>query len=306
MQIIQNVLATEIEFPNVVMTLGSFDGVHRGHQFILNEIIQEAKSIGGTSALLTIDPHPREFFAPDNAPNLLTSLDKKLSLLEATGIEAVYILPFNAETAEMEPERFITEVLRDRCKVSSLIVGYDCRFGRKARGNYTMLQDMAPDMGFSVREISPVIVESERVSSTLIRERILLGDLARVEKLLGRKYSVVGQVKKGRGIGKTIGFPTANVHPYHTAIPAQGVYIAESIIQGKAYPSAVNIGIAPTIRNEDITIEAHVLDYSEDIRGAEIEIQFHKRLRPEKKFSGKEALIEQIGVDVNAVRAYFT
>ena len=306
MQIIQNVLATEIEFPNVVMTLGSFDGVHRGHQFILNVIIQEAKSIGGTSALLTIDPHPREFFAPDNAPNLLTSLDKKLSLLEATGIEAVYILPFNAETAEMEPERFITEVLRDRCKVSSLIVGYDCRFGRKARGNYTMLQDMAPDMGFSVREISPVIVESERVSSTLIRERILLGDLARVEKLLGRKYSVVGQVKKGRGIGKTIGFPTANVHPYHTAIPAQGVYIAESIIQGKAYPSAVNIGIAPTIRNEDITIEAHVLDYSEDIRGAEIEIQFHKRLRPEKKFSGKEALIEQIGVDVNAVRAYFT
>ncbi|MFP6596256.1 MAG: riboflavin kinase [Candidatus Hydrogenedentota bacterium] len=139
----------------------------------------------------------------------------------------------------------------------------------------------------------------------MIRERILQGDLETVELLLGRKYSVAGKVERGRGIGKTIGFPTANVRPYHTAIPAQGVYIAESVIDGDAYPSAVNIGIAPTIRNEDITIEAHLLDFDRDINGSEIEVLFHKRVRPEKKFPGKEALIEQIGRDVEAVRAYF-
>ena len=143
------------------------------------------------------------------------------------------------------------------------------------------------------------------MSSTLIRERILLGDLPSVKTLLGRPYSISGKVTSGRGIGKTIGFPTANIHPYHTAIPAQGVYIAESIVEGKRYPSAVNIGIAPTIRNEDITIETHILDFDENIHGKDIEIQFLKRLRPEKKFPNKEALIEQIKVDVEAVRTFF-
>ena len=306
MQIIDDVLETDKTFPNVVLTVGSFDGIHLGHQHILNDVVERAKAIDGTPALLTMHPHPREYFAPDNAPNLLTSFEKKLALLKDIGIEVVYVLPFNAETSDIEPEAFIETVLRDHCHAVSLIVGHDCRFGQKARGNFEMLQAFAPDMGFDVKEIAPVIVEAERVSSTLIRERILQGDLETVEHLLGRKYSIVGRVEQGRGIGKTIGFPTANVRPYHTAIPAQGVYIAESIIDGKAYPSAVNIGIAPTIRNEDITIEAHVLDYEQNICGSEIEIVFHKRLRPEKKFSGKEALIEQIAVDVEAVRAYFT
>ena len=305
MQIIENVLNTKEEFPNVVLTVGSFDGVHKGHQTILRDVVDCAKAINGTPAILTMMPHPREFFAPDNAPNLLTSFDKKRELLEEAGIEVLYILPFNQKTSEMEPEEFIETVLRDHCRVVSLIVGYGCRFGRMARGDIPMLLAFGPDMGFDVKEVEPVIVESERVSSTLIRERILQGDLETVEKLLGRKFSVVGKVEHGRGIGRTIGFPTANVKPYHSAIPAQGVYIAESILNGQAYPSAVNIGIAPTIRNEDITIEAHLLDFDEDISDSEIEIILHKRVRPEKKFFGKEALIEQIALDVKAVRTYF-
>ncbi len=305
MQIIEDVLKTDKNYDNVVLTVGSFDGVHLGHQHILKDVVERAKEISGTAALLTMQPHPREYFAPDNAPNLLTSFDKKLSLLEEAGIEVLYVLPFDADTADIEPEVFIEMVLRDHCHASALIVGYDCRFGRKARGDFAMLQAFAAEMNFDVKEIAPVIVESERVSSTLIRERILQGDLETVELLLGRKYSVAGKVERGRGIGKTIGFPTANVRPYHTAIPAQGVYIAESVIDGDAYPSAVNIGIAPTIRNEDITIEAHLLDFDRDINGSEIEVLFHKRVRPEKKFPGKEALIEQIGRDVEAVRAYF-
>ncbi len=305
MQIIEDVLKTDKNYDNVVLTVGSFDGVHLGHQHILKDVVERAKEISGTAALLTMQPHPREYFAPDNAPNLLTSFDKKLSLLEEAGIEVLYVLPFDADTADIEPEVFIEMVLRDHCHASALIVGYDCRFGRKARGDFAMLQAFAAEMNFDVKEIAPVIVESERVSSTLIRERILQGDLETVELLLGRKYSVAGKVERGRGIGKTIGFPTANVRPYHTAIPAQGVYIAESVIDGDAYPSAVNIGIAPTIRNEDITIEAHLLDFDRDLNGSEIEVLFHKRVRPEKKFPGKEALIEQIGRDVEAVRAYF-
>jgi riboflavin kinase / FMN adenylyltransferase len=279
--------------------------VHCGHQYILEDVVERARAIDGTPALLTMQPHPRVFFAPDNAPNLLTSFDKKLQLLEENGIEVVYILPFNAETANIEPETFIETVLRDNCHTASLIVGYDCRFGSKAKGDFTMLQAFAPEMGYDVKEISPVFVESERVSSTLIRERILQGDLDTVEKLLGRKYSISGKVESGRGIGRTIGFPTANVRPYHTAIPAQGVYIAEAILEGVAHPAAVNIGIAPTMKNDDITIEAHLLDFDEDICGSEIEILFHKRIRPEKKFSGKDSLIEQIAVDVAEARAYF-
>ena len=305
MKIIDDVLNTNEVFPNVVLTVGSFDGVHRGHQHILDDVVERAKAIHGTPALLTMQPHPREFFAPDNAPNLLTSFEKKLQLLEENGIEVLYILPFNAETADIEPEAFIETVLRDHCHTTSLIVGYDCRFGSKAKGDFTMLQAFAPEMGYDVKEISPVIVGSERVSSTLIRERILQGDLDTVEKLLGRKYSISGKVESGRGIGKTIGFPTANVRPYHTAIPAQGVYIAEAILDEVAHSSAVNIGIAPTIKNDDITIEAHLLDFDQDICGSEIEILFHRRIRPEKKFSGKDALIEQIAVDVAEARSYF-
>ena len=305
MHIIDDIHTTNEVFPKVVLTVGSFDGVHQGHQRIITQLVDRAKSINGTPALLTMCPHPREFFSPNNVPNLLTSFDKKMELLEQAGIEVVFIMPFNAETAAIEPESFVRDILRDRCHVHSLIVGHDCRFGKKAQGDYNLLEAMAEECGYDVVQISPVLIEAERVSSTLIRERILLGDLPSVKTLLGRPYSISGKVTSGRGIGKTIGFPTANIHPYHTAIPAQGVYIAESIVEGKRYPSAVNIGIAPTIRNEDITIETHILDFDENIHGKDIQIQFLKRLRPEKKFPNKEALIKQINVDVEAVRTFF-
>lgn len=305
MEIIEDVTKSDKNFPNVVLTVGSFDGIHMGHRYILEDVVRKAKALGGTPAMLTMRPHPREYFSPHNAPNLLCDFDKKIELLDDLGIEVVYVLPFNAATAAIPAETFVEDLLRDKCHVKSLVVGHDCRFGKGAKGTFMLLKDMGPEMGFDVEEIAPITVDSERVSSTLIRERILQGDLATVEKLLGRKYSVSGIVESGRGIGSTIGFPTANIHPYHTAIPAQGVYIAEAILDGEAYPAAVNIGIAPTIRNEDITIEAHLLDFDEDIRGKEIEILFHGRVRPERKFPNKEALIEQIARDVQTVRDYF-
>ena len=305
MQIIENVHTTDQVFPNIVLTVGSFDGVHQGHQRIIQQLVERAKELDGTPALLTMRPHPREFFSPDNLPNLLTSYDKKMALLEEAGIEVVFIMPFNAETALIDPHAFVEDILHTRCHVRSLTVGHDFCFGKDAQGNFSLLKSLAPQFGFELHEIAPVLIDGERVSSTLIRERILVGDLPTAETLLGRPYSISGKVASGRGVGKTIGFPTANIHPYHTAIPAQGVYIAESIVAGKHYPSAVNIGIAPTIRNEDFTIESHILDFSDNIHDAEIEVLFHKRLRQEQKFPSKEDLIHQIERDIAEVRSFF-
>jgi riboflavin kinase/FMN adenylyltransferase len=305
MIVVENVQQIEDTFDNVVLTVGSFDGVHKGHQTILRQVVQEAKEKNGTPAVLTMDPHPREFFAPDNAPNLLTSLEKKAALLEELGIEVLFVLPFNQTTADMTPELFIQEILHEKCQAARMIVGHDCRFGKAAKGNFELLQTWGEKLGFEVEEISQVIIEAERVSSTLIRERVLQGDLKTVEKLLGRPYSVTGTVSKGRGIGEQLGFPTANVQPDHSAIPAQGVYFAETVVDGVAMPSAVNIGIAPTIRHADVTIETHILDFKGDIRGKEIEIVFYERIRPEKKFASKEALIEQISADVQSAKAFF-
>jgi len=179
------------------------------------------------------------------------------------------------------------------------------QFGKGARGDLEMLSAMGRAHGFDVEEIPPLIVESERVSSTLIRERVLQGDLDTVEALLGRKYSITGEVQRGRGIGAELGYPTANIKPNHSAVPAQGVYIATAIVDGRRLPAAVNIGIAPTIRQEDLTIEAHILDFTAELAGEEIEIEFHKRIRPEKKFRNREELTAQIARDVQSVRDYF-
>ena len=305
LKVIDEVREHDDRFPDVVLTVGSFDGIHLGHRRILEEVVDLARDKGGTAAVLTMRPHPRQFFVPAHAPNLLTSESKKLQLLEAAGIEVVYILKFDKETAAIEPVHFVEEIVRDHCHATALIVGHDCRFGKGAQGDIALLEKLGPSCGFTVKEVPPLFIESERVSSTLVRERVLQGDLEGVHALLGRPYSIVGEVVAGRGIGSKLNFPTANVKPHHSATPAQGVYIAEVFLEGRSHPAAVNIGIAPTIRHEDVTIEAHILDFSEEILDSEIEIVFHKRVRPEKKFPSLEALTTQIGKDVEAVRTFF-
>lgn len=305
MRIIEDVRCTDEVFPGLVLTIGSFDGVHVGHQTILKSVVDMARKLNGTPAVLTMHPHPREYFSPEHAPNLLTSLDKKFELLEEAGVEVVYVLPFDQSTSDMEATDFIDDILAKHCHAVAVIVGHDCRFGKGAKGDFELLNHMGAEFGFTVQQVPPILVEAERVSSTLIRERLLQGDLHGIEELLGRKYSLVGEVVKGRGKGIELGFPTANIKPDHNAVPLQGVYIAEAIIDGTPYPSAVNIGIAPTIRNEDVTIEAHVLDFTGELLGSQIEIRFHERLRSEKKFSSLDALMEQIKIDVQATRDYF-
>jgi riboflavin kinase/FMN adenylyltransferase len=305
MQYIPDATQCGTRFPGLVLTIGSFDGVHLGHRAITARVRERAREIGGTAGLMTLHPHPRQVFSPDNAPNVLTSLDQKRRLLESDGMDAFFVLPFSEAIASYDAERFLEEIILGQCGARHLVVGHDFAFGKGARGDFPFLRDAAARLGFEAEEVPPLILHGERVSSTLVRECILQGELDKAEVFLGRKYALSGEVAKGRGMGRQLGFPTANIKPRNKAVPANGVYAAEAVVDGHHFVAAVNVGIAPTIRHEDITVEAFLLDFGGNLVGREIEIIFHKRLRPEKKYDGLDALIAAIGEDVAQIRAYF-
>lgn len=305
MKIVTDTRSLSDTFTNTVLTIGSFDGVHLGHRRILDEVIERARQTGGSPAVLTLDPHPRQYFAPEHAPPILTTMEKKAELLDASGVEILFILPFDSAVATQEPVAFVDEILIGKCGAQSLVIGHDFRFGKGAAGDYELLVELAPDRGFTVTQAPALLIDGERVSSTSIRELLLLGDLEGVTKFLGRRYSIVGEVERGRGIGTELGFPTANIKPHHNATPAQGVYMGEAIVGGIRRPAAINIGFAPTIPHDEMTIEAFILDFDENVRGECIELEFLERLRGEVRFASKEALIEQIGKDVARVREHF-
>lgn len=306
MRIINDVRAHDEPLDRIVLTIGSFDGVHLGHRRLLHALIAKARAIGGTPAVMTLRPHPREFFSPKHAPNILTAPAMKERLLREAGVEMLFVLPFNADVASMDRQVFLQEVVLGRCHAHHLIVGHDFAFGRGALGNYEYLQSVAGDYDLEVAQVPALYLSGERVSSTIIRERILQGDLEEAEHFLGRKYAILGEVVRGRGMGKQLGFPTANIPPHNLALPAHGVYVAEACIDEVWHPAAVNIGIAPTIRHDSAMVEAYVLDFEGDLVGKTIEIRFHRRLRPEKKYDSLEALIAAIAADVEDVRAHFT
>ena len=300
-KLIEDVARTDERLADVVLTVGSFDGVHLGHKRILDEVVSIAKSATGTPAVLTMRPHPRQVFSPEHPPNLLTSDSKKIELLARTGIEVVFGLTFDEATAALDPFDFIEQIVVRRCRARHLVVGHDFRFGKDAAGDYEFLVAAQRQFAFEVTQVPPLFIEGERVSSTLIREQVLQGDLERAALFLGRPYAIEGTVIPGHGIGATLGFPTANVKSGSAAIPAQGVYAAQVILDGTAHPAAINIGIAPTVRQSDVIVEAHLLHFSENLLGRQIEVVFLKRLRPERKFPTRQALAEQIQQDVAAV-----
>ena len=307
MRIVENVLASDPgPGEDVALTIGSFDGVHLGHQSLLTRLGAEARRCGLGSAVMTLRPHPRQFFNPDNAPNILTSDAQKARLLEGLGVDTLFFLPFDATVANLDREVFLRDIVAGLCRAKRLVVGHDFRFGRGAAGTFEYLAETAPRFGVEVCQIEPLFAGGECVSSTIIRERILQGEVETVEAFLGRRYAIEGEVVRGRGIGRQLGFPTANVAPHNSAIPAHGVYAAEAVVDGTRWMAAVNIGIAPTVRQETVTVEAFLLDYSGDLVGKVIEVVFHRRMRPEKKYPSLDALIAAIAEDVAQVRAYFS
>ena len=288
------------------IALGNFDGVHVGHQQLLKECVRASSRLGGDAVVLTFDPHPAQVLAPDRAPPLLTSRDRKLELMAAAGISACIVEPFDRELAALGPDEFAKQVLCDIIAARHVVVGYDFSYGNKREGTTHTLQEFGRAHGFEVQVIEPVAVDGIVASSTKAREMLSAGDLDGVRLLLGRNYDVDGTVVRGAGRGRTIGVPTANIETSGVALPMGGVYAVRVTIIGDAGQAAdqplsgvANLGTNPTFSDAGaLSLEAHILDFDGDLYGQTLRVEFVRRLRGEKRFSGADALIAQIRADI--------
>ena len=288
-----------------VATIGKFDGVHLGHQLILDQLKQKAEQFNLPSLVILLEPHPDEFYAGrgGDCPTRLTSLREKLELLESFGIDFVFQLNFDQAMSELSAENYIQEILVDGLGVAGFIAGHDFRFGCKRRGDFALLQSKGAEHGFEVIETAAYERNGQRISSTLIREQLIRADFDLVEQLLGRPYSMKGEVVRGQRLGSDLGFPTCNLNPHRRRIPLHGVYACEVRLGDRYRQAAVNIGFRPTVTEDgEALLEAHILDFDEDLYGKTIEIIFRRKIREEVKFDGLEALKRQIGADVRRVR----
>ncbi len=293
------------QFSGLVLTQGTFDGVHLGHVKVLENVVSEAKQSGLESMLLTFFPHPRLVLYPnDNPLRMLSSLDEKIQMVEACGIDHLTILPFTSEVANLSPLDFVRGVLVNKLHVTTMIVGYDHRFGKNREGSFDDLLQYGEMLNFKVKEIPAGEIEHIAISSTRIRKALLSGDLSQANQLLGRPYTLSGKVIHGRKLGRTLGFPTANIEiedPYKL-IPATGVYAIRAHLPSGTYGGALNIGYNPTIPGKGFSIEAHLFGFSGDIYEIAIRLELIAYLRPEYTFNDLEALKEQIGQDCEAAK----
>lgn len=284
-----------------VVTLGIFDGVHTGHKMLLNHLISRAKEVNGESVVITFSPHPRLVLEKNNL-NLvfLSTPQEKIRLLESSGIDHLIIIDFNTHFSRIEACDFIRDYLAGKLHARHLIVGYDHHFGRKGSGDYNTIRQCAAEMDFTVEKIDEFKTSIGTVSSTLIREALLTGRLEEALLLLGYDYLLTGQVIEGKKLGRSIGYPTANIKADpHKLIPANGVYATEVNAGGKNYPGMLSIGTNPTVnkgRNQR-SIEVNILGFTGDLYGETITVTFRKRLRDEKKFDNVEELAAQMAID---------
>jgi riboflavin kinase/FMN adenylyltransferase len=291
-----------------VATIGIFDGVHSGHRFILDELIQQAKMHGGESVVVTLWPHPRLILDTDIQNfNLLHTREEKIRELERCGIDQLVIIPFNKEIASLTACEFVQKYLVNRLGVELLLVGYDNRFGRDRKGDPDGLSQCASQNNFRIEKLPEFNPEFGKVSSTLIREAILQGELEHAKRMLGYHYYLSGSIVEGNHIGRQMGFPTANIHPNnpYKLIPMNGVYAIRMELNGQLYKGMLNIGFRPTIDSSSAvkTIEAHLFDVSGDFYDVPVVIHFVKRVRDEMKFTGLEALKLQLEKDKKLIQA---
>ncbi len=288
----------------VCAAIGVFDGVHQGHREILQRIQVHAAARGGVSLVITFDRHPNAVVAPDRAPLMISPLSQRLRLLEAAGIDATLVLPFDEALSRVPGEDFVRGLSRDLATLSSLTVGDDFTFGHKRSGDVPLLRRLGEELGFNIETVGGVELDGERVSSTRIRELIQTGDLAVAARFLGRGYSLAGKVVEGDRLGRTIGFPTANICVAGLVTPPMGVYAGRTAVEGKIWKVALNIGVRPTLGHATsvVRVEAHLIDFKGELVGQQLEIEVVSRLRSEMKFPDLAALSAQIREDVAAVR----
>lgn len=288
-------------FRNAVITIGTFDGVHTGHQYILQQLQEAAEACHGETVIITFDPHPREVLAPQNKMvNLLTTLDEKIQLLEKWGIHHLVVVPFTKAFSELSATAYLEDFLISTFRPHTIIIGYDHRFGHNREGGLELLEAEQQKFGFQLLEIPQQVVHDLTVSSTKIRKSLQEGAILLANELLGYPYFINGTVVHGDKMGRQLGFPTANIslHDPRKLIPAQGVYAVYVTVEGKQWKGALNIGTRPTFNGSELRIEVYILDFSGEIYGADIHVSFIEFIRSDKKFDSVDALVLQIKDDV--------
>ena len=285
-----------------MLTIGAFDGIHLGHQAILQQLVERAEASGMLSGMITFDPHPRQVLRPESKTELLTTLDEKTVLVRQMGLGLMIVIPFTPQVAATTADGFV-RLLCQRLRLRHLIVGQDFAFGRGGQGNVQSLRELGQSMGFAVHAVEPVLWEGQPVSSTQIRALLKGGRVVEAAQLLGRRYHISGEIVHGAGRGRRLGFPTANLHPPAAKlVPVHGVYVACTQVDGLSYHAVVNIGVRPSFDNGHPTIEAHLLDFDGDLYGRMLRLEFSDFLRPEQHFSSVDALIAQIQRDCHRAR----
>src|ERR1700719_4706775 len=295
------------DFGPTVVSVGNFDGVHRAHRHVLGEIVGRARVAHARSVAVTFDPHPARILRPDNSFKLLTPLAEKLRLLEATGVDAVLLLPFSRDLSLMTPRQFAHEILKKRLHACEVHEGYNFHFGHKAVGNIHMLRELGTEMEFAVHDYPEMRLRGESVSSSHIRKLLSEGRVSRARHLLARPFSILSTAGRGRGYWSKYTVPTVNLARHEELIPKDGVYITRTRVGDETFDSATNVGNRPTFGTESFAIETHLLNFHpiELNPETEVEIHFLQRLRDEIKFPSIEILRDQISKDVKKARRYF-
>lgn len=282
------------------LAIGFFDGVHLGHQEIIRRTLERARIHTGFSLVLTFDPHPSQVVAPDRAPQLIYPLSHKLRMIEACGPDGLLLIHFDKHFSEQSGAEFVRTLAADLNGLQSASVGANFHFGRERSGNVELLAALGAEMGFAVDAVQVVTAEGANISSTRIREAIRIGDFESASAMLGRTYSLVGSVTRGDRIGRSIGYPTANLQVEGLVLPPRGVYAVKVAIGGQAKPAVLNIGLRPTLQQKEpaLRVEVHIPRLNEDLYGRELQIEFTRKLRDEKKFNSLDELRLQISRDV--------
>jgi riboflavin kinase/FMN adenylyltransferase len=293
------------KFINPVLTIGNYDGIHIGHQKIIERVVRTAQEMSGTAMLMTFNPHPLSVLKPDTFTRLITPLHLKKKLIKASGIEVMFLVPFDAQFQGLTPEMFVRDILVDKLAVKAVFVGYDFKFGKGGTGTVGMLKKFASRYGFHFEIMEAITMNNEKIGSNAIRKLIMNGNVEKAARFLGRPHMIEGTVVKGENRGKWMGFPTINLDTFFELVPKNGVYMTEVELKGRRKPAVTNIGFNPTFGGKKFLMETHILDFSGNLYGKEVVIYFHKRIRDEMKFSGIDELKERIAKDVALAREHF-
>ncbi len=290
-----------------VLTLGVFDGVHLGHQLIMRTVVDRAREMDAVPTVITFDPHPRAVLHTESAPPHLQTLDQKIEAFGVLGIEQTIVIRFTKEFAQTRAEEFLRDAVRDRLQAHEVYLGCGFVFGRNREGNIDLLREVSGRLGFYADEVPEVRLRGQRISSSRIRELLIEGRVGLARRMLGRPYGVEGRVVHGQERGRSLGFPTANLHPQNRVIPAGGVYVTATLIEGVWQRSVTNVGTRPTFEEAGTpSVETYIMDWNGDLYGDVVRVRFLHRLRAERKFGSIGDLKQQIDYDVRRAARYFT